>query len=211
MAIDSKINIRPMPGQSDFSKIPYDYGKNIVNLPVQRHFQAFLNQKNDTYNKELNDKWFQKAMLLDNIYEKVEILKDGSKAGSVSCAQELGSMYVSGNEVVGKDLEKAKEYLLKAAKSGLPNAMHLLGIVYTNYENLALDALDWVCKSAIKGALPAYKTLNDYSIRYTLRVQIEDRLSVYFREICDKDELTGLENRFLGFCYVCRSLLYSKY
>lgn len=39
----NNINIRPKPNQRDFSNIPFDYGKNIVNPQVQESFQKFLN------------------------------------------------------------------------------------------------------------------------------------------------------------------------
>ena len=202
MAVDNtKINVRPIQGQTDFSNVPHDYGKNIVNPLVQDEFLNFLNQKAVPYDKRLDSEWWGKAEETSNESEKVQIRKAGCDHGSVLCDQELGTMYASGSTYVPKDLEKAKVHLLRAAKCGLPSAMYFLGLVYMKDEDLVFEALDWICKAAIRGDITAYKSLNECAKNYTVKVQIEDRLSVYFRTICDKEEPNGKENRFLGFCY----------
>lgn len=202
MAVDNtKINVTPVQGQTDFSNIPHDYGKNIVNPLIQDEFLNFLNQKDVPHDKRLDSEWWGKAEETSDEGKKVQILKTGCEHGSVLCDQELGCMYASGSTYVPKDLEKAKVHLLKAAKCGFSTAMYFLGLVYMQDEDFVFEALDWICKAAVHGTITAYKSLNECAKNYTVKVQIEDRLSVYFRTICDKEEPNGKENRFLGFCY----------
>lgn len=195
-----KKNVHTGSNQSNYSDITYDYGKNIISTDIQENFRKFLQVKDNTYNKDADNEFYFKASEENNIQKKVKILKQGVQAGSALCALELGNIYLLGQDVT-KNLIESEKYLIYAAKCGLPNAMNLLGILYTNFDEKVLEALDWMCKAVIRGSVPGYKTIEYYAQNYDVKLQIEARLSVYFMEIYDKENKKGCENRFMGWCY----------
>lgn len=130
-----------------------------------------------------------------DLSEKMDSLIKGVQDGSMFCELELGKMYIR------NDLIEAEKHLRKAAECRLVEAMYFLELVYVKIEDKVLEALDWLCKAAIKGDILSFRTLYKLSANYLVKTQIEDRLSVYFRDICDKSSTSGLENRVLGCCY----------
>lgn len=179
------------------SSRPYNYGKYIDNKAVQEPFRQFLAQETKESNQKADHYWIE-ATDGNDISEKVRLLSQGISEGSALCSQELGKMYFAGDEVQ-KDLKKAEEYLWNAAECGLPNAMWAFGLIcMDNDENMGLN---WMCRAAVKGDINACQTLAKYASQDAgRREQIEARLSVYYQEICDKEERKGEENQFLGWC-----------
>ncbi len=168
----------------------------------QKAFKKFLEEKKLPFDEEINRKYWIQIDETENINEKVRILLEGAKQGSVFCEKELGAMYASGNGVQ-KNLQEAEKYLRHAAECGNLEAMYLLGLVYTNDEDRVLEALDWICKAAIEGNAAAYIKLSDYIKNKTLREQIELRLNVFYYTVFPKnpkENRTFAENRFMGWC-----------
>ncbi len=201
-------NIRPVGEPKSFKGIPVDYGK-YIDSDIQRAFEPFLNRQDETYNEDTNEYWNMAEEVRDN-QKKVQILSDGVAAGSMLCAQDLGQIYMMG-EIVKQDWNKGEELLFKAARCGLPISMYFLGVMYkkVNESGMSKDpsylskGLNWICKAAIRGNVSAYASLNQYAgMTYdSFHIKIEDRLSVYFKMICDKLTKTPSELKFLGFCY----------
>lgn len=75
-----------------------------------------------------------------------------------------------------------------------------LGDVYLEEKKVS-EALDWLCKAMVRGSLSAYKRAEELIQEDAMKLQIEKRLSVYFKEIYGKDENDNHENCFLGWCH----------
>lgn len=173
-------------------------GQDASREEIQAAFKEFLEREDKASNDEADEYWYQSEETSDDA-EKAKFFAKGMEEGSALCAQELGKLYLEGKGVP-KDLEKAEQYLQKAAECGLPIAMFLLGQMSLKKD--ADKGFDWLCKSAIKGNVNAYVCLGDYiTADPKIRRQIEGRVSVYFQEIEHKTNLGGRENQFKGWCY----------
>lgn len=183
----------------NYSNTPWDYGKLIDDPKIQQPFSEFLFSPDDKYDERLYDKYFEEAGNANTMSEKLRILKNGANEGCIYCHAELGKMYVTG-EGVSVDYEQAERHLRKAARCGLPESMFYLGMVYAKTEDRVLEALDWLCKAAIRGEIASFRFLGMYSSNEVVKNQIEGRLSVYFKKVMEKEGTPGTDYRFLGCC-----------
>lgn len=186
--------------RQDYSSIPYDYGK-YINIPqIQKPFIQFLEQEKLTSNKEAYHYWTE-ANTAETLVKKISLLTQGAEKGNDLCAKELGEYYLK-EDGVPKNNAKAEKYLVLAARCGIVDAMFHLGMLYMDKkDDKALEALDWLCKAAINGQPNAFACLARHLINPILCEQIEARIAVYFKKVCDKDECTAAEYEFIGLCF----------
>ncbi len=167
---------------------------------IQEAFQEFMRRGERATNEAADEYWF-KTQEIKDVAEIVRLLAKGMQEGSALCARVLGERYMSGDGVA-KDLDQAEKCLRMASECGIPGAMCFLGnnIYYDKDRDLALD---WMCKAAIKGDISVFYALsNRMEQDPEVKGQIEARLSPYFQEYCDKEERSGREDMFLGWCYM---------
>lgn len=90
-----------------------------------------------------------------NVSAGIKILRDVAASGNVEAAMQLGSFYLDGKEVT-KDLEEAKLWLKKAAKTQheiTGHAQYNLGVLYLQNQNSRDDlgkAYKWLYASVKK-------------------------------------------------------------
>lgn len=183
----------------NYSQMESDYGKHIENPKIQEAFLRFLEKEEKKSNEAARHYW-EEAFQLTDTDKKIKLLLLGVKEGDALSSQELGEMYIKGEEVP-KDLKKAEEYLRFPAECGYSESMYFFGLICMQKGDKA-DCLDWLCKAAVKGDANAFMTLAKYAAEDTDKDLIEARLSVYFREVCENGQNDYKTNRFLGWCYM---------
>lgn len=192
----------------DYSNIPFDYGKYIENKKIQEPFKRFLEQEEKISNNEANHYWIEANDISDS-GEKIRLLLQGAKEGSAVCAQELGLIYLgngsSNMEVHGiqKNYKEAEKYLKYAAECGFNTAMGFLGLLYSQSDDddIFWESFNWLCKAVINGEISFYNNVAYYCQGANSKKAFETYFAVYFRDICDKENRTALENLFLGWCF----------
>lgn len=197
------VNGTIMDYTKDYDLLPDDYGKYIELPKIQDKFRDFLNKKDKE--ESPNHEYYFNAESVSNLSEKIRILGDGVKNGDSLCELELGRIYYTGDFGCKVDLKKAEEHLKKSVEYGSARGMYYLALLYYN----SLDSgekitysLDLLCKSAICGCIESYFALERLYNTGNSEFQmiVDAKISVHFKKICDKNDRTGWENRFYGWC-----------
>lgn len=101
----------------------------------------------------------------------IETFRQGAAQGSAFCQHFLGYYYFTGQgTVLQKDPVKAIEWLTRAAKQGMPEAMTCLGTLYIFEKDIPRDytkGFDWMRQAAEMDFAPA-QAMTSYLLMYGL-------------------------------------------
>lgn len=163
------------------------------------------NSKKAMTGEEADQKYWIVAKDTADLTQKLHLLKTGASCGGKLCQNELGEMYMNGRGVP-KDMDKAADYFLKAAKSGQPAAMFWLSLIYVNHwddEQHYFEALELLAESAKRCFIPAFEAIERNCNGYKeFKECIAPFIRPGFEEVMKKEEKDSTDYYFLGLCHV---------